>query len=204
MNQAKLEALLGRPLSSIEATNRVLYLKIAQERLEDLTCLNLEEATEDRTFSVREGYQTVFTDLFTDVNSVTINGNEVTDYTPMQWQKRNAAWYNSIVLENCTDQDEIVINADWGLCSPSLQLLQAQLFGLISKMNNGNGNVKSKKVEDFSITFNDNTVYDQFLMDNEGLLSKYSICNIQTTVSPDVLHRELYPLDVEDYQYRVL
>jgi hypothetical protein len=188
MNQDKLEALLGRPLTSCEVTNRKLYLQIAQERLEDLTCLNLEEATEDRTYSVREGYQTVFTDMFTTVNSVTVNGSELdaADYTAMQWNKRTADWYNSVVLKNCTPEDTIVINADWGACSPTLQLLQAKLFGLVSSMNNSNGNVSSKKVEDFSISFNDNTVYEQFLLDNQALIGKYSICNIQTTVSGDV------------------
>lgn len=180
MNKTKLVALLGRPLTTIEDTNFSLYLKIAQERLEDLTCLDLEEATEDRTFSVREGYHTVFTDLFTGVNSVTVNGEALatTDYQARQWDRRSAAWYNSIVLDTCTEEAEIVINADWGVCSPSLQLLQAQLFGLLGSMNSGNGNVKSKKVEDFSITFNDNTVYDQFLLDNSAIIGKYSICNI--------------------------
>jgi len=206
MNKTKLVALLGRPLTSYEDTNFAVYLKIAQERLEDLTCLNLTEATEDRTFSLREGYQTVFTDLCTEVNSVTLNGStlESTEYTPMQWNRRSADWYNSIVLENCTSEDTIVINADWGVCSPTLQLLLAQLFGLVSAMNNSNGNVTEKKVEDFSIKFNGNSVYQQFMIDNESLLNKYSICNIQTTVSPDVIHRELYPLDMDDYKYRVL
>lgn len=202
MSEEKLVALLGRPLTSYESANRVLYLKIAQERLEDLTCLNLEEGTEDRTFSVREGYQTVFTDLFTDVNSVTVNGSELdaADYTAMQWNRRTADWYNSVVLENCTAEDVVVVNADWGVCSPTLQLLQAQLFGLLSASNNGNGNVKSKKVEDFSITFNDNTVYDQFLLDNQSLISKYSLCNIQTTVSGDVYPH--YPEDLYIPGYR--
>ena len=36
-----LAALLGRSLSEVESTNHVLYLKIAQERLEDLLCTTL-------------------------------------------------------------------------------------------------------------------------------------------------------------------
>lgn len=176
MNQAKLEALLGRPLTTIEVTNLTLYLEIATERLQDLTCLNLTQNTEDRVYDVREGYTTVFTDPFTEINSVTVNGNTFTDYTPMQWNRRNADWYNSIVLETC--EDEVTINADWGICSPELQLLTARLFGLMGIEKSGNGNVKSKKVEDFSITFNDNSAYDQFLLDNQSLINKYSLCNI--------------------------
>lgn len=184
MKQSTIEAYLGRPLTSLESTNISLYLKIAQERLEDLTCLNLETVTEDRTFSVRKGYVTVFTDLFTTVNSVEINAQAFTDYTPMQWNRQNANWFNSIVLTTC--YDEVIINADWGICSPELQLLQARLFGLISTENSSEGNVKSKKVEDFSVTFNDNTAYQQFLIDNESLINKFSICGIGEVQHGDV------------------
>ena len=197
MNQSTLEALLGRSLTSIEVTNRTLYLNIARERLEDLTCLNLTNTTEDRIYNVRKGYTTVFTDLFTSINSVEINGNAFTDYTAMQWNRRNASWYNSIVL--LTNEEEVTINADWGICSPELQLLTARLFGLISTENSGNSNVKSKKVEDFSITFNDNSVYDQFLLDNQSLIAKYSLCNIG-----NIQHGDIINLDIENpyYNYR--
>jgi hypothetical protein len=176
----ELVALLGRPLTAVESANRKLYLEIAQERLEDLTCMNLSKETEDRVFDVRNGYSTVFTDLFTTINSVSVNGTELaTDkYTIRQWDRRNASWYNSIILEDCQSYKEVTINADWGVCSPELKLLLANLFALVGKMSKGNGNVKSKKVEDFSITYNENTVYQQFLIDNEAVLTKYSICGI--------------------------
>ena len=185
MNKTTMAALLGRPLSTIENTNYNLYLKIARDRLQQLTCLDLEEVTEDRVYSVRESFHSVFTDMFTGINSVTLNGTalEATDYTPMQWDRRKAEWFNSIVLDCLTTEDEITINADWGACTPGLQLLQAKLFDLIGKMNTGSGNVKSKKVEDFSITFNDNTVYDQFLLDNGALIAQYSICNVPQLTS---------------------
>lgn len=176
MKKTTVVALLGRPLTSIEDTNFETYLKIARERLEDLTCLNLTDETDDRTYDVREGYTTVFTDPFTAINSVKINGNAVSDYTPMQWDRRNASWYNSIVLQ--TSDCEVTINADWGLCSPELQLLTARLFGLLNTEKSGNGNIKSKKVEDFSVTYNDNTAYQQFLLDNQALINKFSLCNI--------------------------
>ena len=179
MNKTTMVALLGRPLTSIEDTNYNLYLKIAVERLQDLTCLNLETATEDRTFDIREGYSTVFTDLFTEINSVTVGGETVTAYSARQWDRRNTSWYNSIVLDKCqTSNGEVTINADWGICSPELQLLLARLFGLLGQENKGNSNIKSKRVEDFHITYNDNSTYQQFLIDNQLLLDKYSICNI--------------------------
>lgn len=176
MNQSQLEKLLGRPLTPIEDTNYSTYLKIAQERLEDLTCLNLNSEPSERTYDVREGYTTVFTDLFTSIESVEVNGQPFTEYTPMQWDRRNASWYNSIVLDACSD--EVTITADWGICSPELQLLTARLFGLLNAEKSGNGNIKSKRVNDFQITFNDNSVYQQFLIDNQALINKYSLCNI--------------------------
>lgn len=177
MNKTQMVALLGRPLTPNEDANFNLYLKIARERLEDLTCLNLEDGTEDRVFDIREGYTTVFTDPFTDIDSVKIDGIAVSDYTPMQWNRRKADWYNSIVLKNVTC-GEVTINADWGICSPELQLLTARLFGLLNTEKSGSGNIKSKRVNDFQITFNDNSVYQQFLIDNQALINKYSLCNI--------------------------
>lgn len=175
MNKTQMAALLGRPLTSIEDTNYSTYLKIAQERLEDLTCLNLSSEPSERIYDVREGYTTVFTDLYTSVDSVKIDGNEISDYTSMQWDRRNASWYNSIVLE--TNAETVTVTADWGICSPELQLLTARLFKLLGS-ESMSSNIKSKKVEDFSITLNDNTVYQQFLVDNQALIDKFSLCSI--------------------------
>lgn len=176
MNKTQMVALLERPLTPNEDTNFNLYLNIAQERLQDLTCLNLTDEPSTRTYDVREGYTTVFTDLFTSIESVEVNGQPFTEYTPMQWDRRNASWYNSIVLDACSDK--VTVTADWGICSPELKLLTARLFGLLSKESKGNGNIKSKRVNDFQITFNDNSVYQQFLIDNQALINKYSLCNI--------------------------
>lgn len=186
MNQSKVSALLGRPLTSIESTNFNLYLSIAMQRLEELTCLNLEKKTEARTYDIRQEFKTVFTDLFTTVTEVKVDGNVITDYHPRQWDRRNGSWYNSIVLE--TRGDVVEVTADWGICSPDLQLLLANLFALVGEMNVSNGNVKSKRVEDFQITFNDNTVYDQFVMDNQATISKYSICNVGDVINGDVCY----------------
>lgn len=200
MNETKLVALLGRPLTSIESTNLKMYLNIAKERLEDLTCLNLTATTEDRTYDVRQGFQTVFTDPFTEINSVKINGEPFTDYTLRQWNRRNASWYNSIVVD--TSEEEVTINADWGMCSSELQLLQAKLFDLVGKMNTGNGNVKSKRVEDFLIAFNDNTVYQQFCLDNQSLIAKYSLCNIADVQHGYARRHDYLEVDYPNHHYR--
>ena len=194
MTQAQLEALLGRPLTPVEVTNLDLYLEIAYQRLEELTCLNLKSSSEDRTYGIRKEMSTVFTDLFTEIESVKVDGVTVTDFQPRQWDKRNANWYNSIIL-NRTGK-EVTINADWGICSVDLKLLVAKLFALVGTMNTTNGNIKSKRVEDFTITFNDNTVFDQFLLDNSATINKYSICSIGDAQNGDVCTNRIH----DDYR----
>ena len=194
MTQAQLEALLGRPLTPVEVTNLDLYLEIAYQRLEELTCLNLKSSSEDRTYGIRKEMSTVFTDLFTEIESVKVDGVTVTDFQPRQWDKRNANWYNSIIL-NMTGK-EVTINADWGICSVDLKLLVAKLFALVGTMNTTNGNIKSKRVEDFTITFYDNTVFDQFLLDNSATINKYSICSIGDVQNGDVCTNRIH----DDYR----
>lgn len=199
MTQEKLEALLGRPLTTTEVTNIDLYLDIANDRLEQLICTSIEPATEDRIYEVRQDYTTVFTDIFTSLVSVKDEDGTIIDpdsYSVRQWNKRNGSWYNSIVFDDCLSSDEITVKANWGFDStgspavydaPSdLQLLIAKLFDLVSSMNNSNGNIRSKRVEDFTITFSDNTIFDQFLLDNQSTISKYSLCGISTVRSGEV------------------
>lgn len=183
--QAEIVALLGRPLKPVEKTNFDLYLEIAGERLEQLICSRVTAIAEERIYDTRAGYSTVFTELFTSVTSIEVNGKplEASEYSIRQWDSRNGYWFNSIVFKHKSHREsEVKVNAVWGFDSttmPSdLQLLYAKLFALVGSMNKGNGNVKSKKVEDFTISFNDNSVYDQFLIDNSSTIQKYSICNV--------------------------
>lgn len=178
MNQAKLAALLGRPLTQTEVDNLDLYLQIAKERLGDLICSDLCDQ-DNRFYTIREGYETVFTDIFTDITSVKLDGEVFTDYEVYQNDRRNGQWFNSIVLNKCYS-GEVEIEADWGFggMPVDVQLLLAKLFGLVGSMNTSNGNIKSKKVEDFSITFGDTDVYDQFVTENHATIDKYSQCNV--------------------------
>lgn len=191
MSQSELEALLGRPLTSIEATNLDLYLNIANQRLEDMLCTRLEGVNEERTFSIRSGYHTIFVDIFTEVESVVINGVtlDADDYSPRQWDKRSASWYNSIVLENLTYEDEVTITADWGFdpdgsgepistYPADLQLMLAGLFSLVSKQNTTDGRIQSKQVEDFRITFRDTTEVENLALANEATIKKYGLCGL--------------------------
>ncbi len=194
MDQSTLEALLGRPLTSIEVTNLDLYIELATEYTQDLLCITLADVTETRIFDTRKGYSTAYLDIFRSISEVKINDSVVSDYSIRQWDKRTASWYNSIISDSkFNSDDEVEVTAVWGFAETSgadsnlpldLQALLAGMFGLISKKNKSDGSVSSKQTEDFRITFNnDNDLDDDFYTKYRSTISKYSLCNM-----PNVQH----------------
>lgn len=198
MNQDQIEALLGRSLSSTEATNRKLYLDIAKDSLEELLCIQLDcqNVEEARVFNVRDGYSTVFTDIFTEATEVKVDGVATTDYYSAFWDKRNGSYFNSIVLdESCGSSIEVT--ATWGFDETpnDLKLLWAELFANVAKKYSvGSANVKSKQVEDFRVSYGDLTDDDAFLNANRRTISKYRMCDIGFVLHGDVCttHRETH------------
>lgn len=191
MNKAKLAQLLGRPLTSTEDTNYELYLKIAKDSLETLTCIDMSCSAEPRVYDLRKGYRTVFTDIFTDITEVKLDGTVVTDYQVRQWDKRNKDWNNSIVFDTrFTDCDkEVEIDALWGFSSypNDLAAVLAGLFAQISKKNKFDPTLASKQVEDFRISMNVNADLDETFYSLYGsTIRKYAMCDI-----PNVQHGEV-------------
>lgn len=150
----------------------------AQSIIEQLTCLNLEVSKTPvaRVYDVRDGFSTVFTDLFQDVTSVTDGTNPVS-YTAMFWGNRNTKLKNSIVLDDCQYVKEVTVTATWKI-PDDLQAVIDNLDALLTATSGKTSRVKSKKVEDFSITMNDNTEIEQFILDNKAIIDKYSICGV--------------------------
>lgn len=185
LTKSEMAILLGRSLTTLETANYDLYLNIAVERLESMLCASLTVLAEDRTFGTRVDYRTVYVDPFISVDSVTVDGNVVdeSDYTIKQNDRFNGTWYNIIEFDSKQTGKNIVVDAVWGF-SPvpdDLQLLLAQLFNLGSldqtQLQKNEQVVKSKKIEDFSVTFKDGTTMDQFTLANSSILDKYSTCN---------------------------
>lgn len=203
MDQAQLESRLGRPLTPVEVTNRELYLDIAKESLESMLCISLEEVSETRYFEAREGMRTVFTGIFNNLEEVKVNGELLAEdkYSARQWDRRNADWYNSIVLKETHGHHDIEITADWGFdCLPKdFELLISRYFTLISKQNNFDREINSKSVEDFTISYNHSgitlpdTLAESFAKDNASLISKYSQCS-----TGQILNGKVY----NDYRLR--
>lgn len=179
LTKEQLSKLLNRPLTTAETDNYDLYLKIATARLEELLCMQLCGDDDERTYGTRLGYRTVYVDPFTDIISVTIDGDQTTDYTTKQNDRFNGSWYNIIEFDRKQTGENIVVDADWGFdCLPvDLQLLLARLFDQGSVEQTSDGAVKSKKIEDFSVTFKDSATYDEFVASNSTTIDKYSQCN---------------------------
>lgn len=185
MNKAKLAALLGRPLTPNEDANFSLYLNIATKSLEDLLCTTICDDSDPRVYDVREGYSTLFTDIFTDITEVKLDGTviESSKYSVRQWDRRNGNWYNSIVFDSqfTSDDSEVEVSGSWGFSTmPSdLQAVLAGLFDLITKKNKLDPTVASKQVEDFRISLNTDVDLDtDFQSKYAHTLSKYSMCDI--------------------------
>lgn len=185
LTKEQVSKLLNRSLTTAENTNFSTYLNIAVKYLETLLCADLNERVEDRTFDVRDGYRTIFTDPFTQINTITVNGVEkaADTYSVRQFDKRSGSWYNSVVFKQHLDRDveEITINADWGFtdCLPSdLQMLLAQLFNLVTELQTADDRVKSKKIEDFQVTYKDAQTYDEFVASNASVVRQYSVCSL--------------------------
>lgn len=181
LTKAQLAALLNRSLSSAEDTNFDLYLKIATSRLEALLCMQVCSDGGERTYESRYGYRTVYVDPLTDVTTITIDGEEVSedDYTLKQNDSLNGSWYNAIEFDTKRTGENIVVDADWGFDSlpVDLQLLLARLFAQGSVEQVSDGQVKSKSIEDFSVTFKDSATYDEFVTSNSSVINKYNLCN---------------------------
>lgn len=186
LEKEQVSKLLGRSLTSLEEANFDTYIKIATERLEELLCFTLCGNCDDggeRTYEPRIGYRTLFIDPFREVVSVTIDDEEVSTskYIKKQNDKFNGSWYNSIEFTTpMKDCDRIVVDADWGfkVMPIDLQLLIARLFAQGSTEQRSDNQVKSKKIEDFTVTYKDGSTFDEFVAANQSTIDKYSLCNI--------------------------
>jgi hypothetical protein len=189
MSTSELEKLLGRSLTSRESTGCAKYLEIAKQLLEEITCVSLQQEAGERIFTARYGYKTLFTGIFSEITSVTVDGETMlsTDYTKKFFDDRNKGFYNSIVFEEALEGEEVVVNAQWGFNTvPSdLNMVLAQLFAYAANKKTL-GSVKSKRVEDFWITYGDNTDFQELVADNAIIINKYTMCDIYETRHGDV------------------
>lgn len=204
LKEAQVEKLLNRSLTTAESANFALYLKNAVLRLEDMLCLTLCGDAGERTYESRLGYRTLYVDPFTDITSVTIDGNETEDYTVKQNDKFNGSWYNIIEFDRKQTGKNIVVDADWGF-NPlplDLQVLLSKLFAQGSTEQTADNQVKSKKIEDFTVTYKDGSTFDDFVLANASVIDKYAQCSQgyirHGAVDPNWMYRDY---DVRTVRY---
>jgi hypothetical protein len=91
------------------------------------------------------------------------------------------------VFEEALEGQEVVVDAQWGFNNvPSdLNMVLAQLFAYAAEKKTL-GSVKSKRVEDFHITYGDNTDFQELVADNAIIINKYTMCDIYETRHGDV------------------
>ena len=184
LTKEQVSKLLNRTLTAPETQNFGLYINNAKTRLEALLGMSLENEHATRMYNTRQGYRTVFTDVFTtDVDAVVTVAGEVKDpatYTVRQFDNLNGTWFNSIVFTNHLDRsvDYISVEADFGFndCLPNdLQLLLAKMFALNSTEQTADNRVSSKKIEDFTVSYRDVQTYDDLISTNQQVIDAYSI-----------------------------
>lgn len=180
MKQSDIEKWLGRPLTQTESANFQTNLNTAKAYLEDLLCTSLSCEAGERVYESRDGYTTVFTDYFTGDPTVTVNG-KTKEVSSRFFDNRNSKFKNSIVFKDTfTCNDEVTIDADWGFSPMPADLahLLAQLFAISSKPYKVQGDIKSKRVEDFQVTFGERSDVDILTQANALTIQKYSLCSV--------------------------
>ena len=188
MTEQDIEKLLGRDLSAMENNNFSLYLDITIERLSNLLSVNViipevdsgtnEPIVETRIYAGRNGYKTLYTDPFTDLISVSIDGNTKT-VTTAQWDNPMGSWKNVVCFDDEMDAEQVDVTAKFGYGNPlpsDLQLLIARGFDAILKENTDNPRVSTKRNEDYSVSYKDSveSSWQAFTMTNKGIIQKYS------------------------------
>ncbi|UNQ40946.1 hypothetical protein MPC38_06760 [Prescottella equi] len=176
LTQSEMVALLGRPLTSTEVSNFSLYLDIAVKRLSNLVCFSLDNTDGARTFAVRDGFRTVFIDPFTEIESVKLNGRVIDTWHKKQDDAYQGAWFNSLEFDDPLYGGAIEVEATWGMGDKLPNDLAQVLAGLFGIHETEVSMVKSKKNEDFSVTYKDGPKLDSLIEAHRGTIVKYAVC----------------------------
>ena len=187
MDKTTIAKLLGRPLTSSEDSNFEQYINYTISTLENLLCWSpiCSEAT--ATYESRNGYRTLWTDPFTSITDVKVDGTAVTDYKLAFNGNFNYPFYNSVVFSHPLNGQTVELTGTWGFeeLPADLGSLVAEIFKMYGRVNTANlsGNVTNKSVEDFSITYSDRSEMDALASNNSSVIAKYSNCQSAGEIS---------------------
>ena len=180
MDKTTIAKLLGRPLTSSEDSNFEQYINYTISTLENMLCWSPKSDETTATYESRDGYRTLWTDPFTSITDVKVDGRAVTDYKLAFNGNFNYPFYNSVVFSRPLGDQTVEITGTWGFeeLPADLGSLVAEIFKMYGRVTTANqsGNVKSKSVEDFSITYGDGSEMDALASKNSSVIAKYSNC----------------------------
>ena len=180
LDKDTLEKLLGRSLTSSEESNLQQYINYIETTLANLLCWSPLCSDNTASYEARDGFRTLWTDPFTSITEVKVDGTAVTDYKLAFNGNKNYPFYNSIIFPHPLEGQTVELTGTWGFeeIPADLGSLVAEIFKMYGRVtsNNVSGNVKSKSVEDFSITYGDKTELDTLEANFAPIIYKYSNC----------------------------
>ncbi len=187
MDINSITAYLGRPLTEYETMNFDSLMNQAVARLEDLLGTPLVQVKGERVFAVRQGFCTIWTDIFTEVKSVNMNGEALSEnyFASARNDARGMLdWFNSIILSAKPSEREldVTIDATWGFDLKSAEALPEDLKTLIAARFNAmsqdkkfDPTIASEQIEDYRVSYATAcTPFDAFVASNTLTIQKYS------------------------------
>lgn len=194
MRQEQIEKILGRTLTSDEQKSFEAHIKIAIEKLERLLCFRFCGESGERLYPVRFGFRSQYLDPFSSVLSVKLDGKEIKEFTLRFNESYNSSIFNCLEFKQALDGEILTVEADWGFENMplNLQVLVAKMFELnIKESELGSSNIKSKRIEDFSVTYKDSSLLDEFIENNRETIDYYSLCTVGNTIRSGDVRRLL-------------
>ena len=186
-DKTTLEKLLGRSLTSLEDSNFEQYINYTISTLENLLCWSPICTDATAIYTARDGMRTLWTDPFTSITDVKVDGTAVTDYKLAFNGNFNYPFYNSVVFPYQLEGQTVEITGSWGFeeLPADLGALVAEIFKMYGRIRASNkaGNVTNKRVEDFSISYGDKSEMDTLATNNSSVIAKYSNCQSACEVS---------------------
>lgn len=187
MDKTSIVKLLGRPLTSSEDSNFEQYINYTISTLENLLCWSPICTDATASYESRDGYRTLWTDPFTSITDVKVDGRAVTDYKVAFNGNFNYPFYNSLVFPYPLSGQTVEITGTWGFdeLPADLGSLVAEIFKMYGRISASNmaGNVTNKRVEDFSISYGNKSEMKALETNNSSVISKYSNCQSAGEIS---------------------
>lgn len=179
--KADMPKLLGRSLTSLEDSNYTLYLDSAARRLDTLLCMDTSSDETTRTYKSRIGYSEIKIEPFTVLSEVLVDGEAVTDYEIKRGDSYNSSWCNTIEFAGRFDEEvTVTVTGTWGFgnCPSDLQFLVAKLFNLVTTERGVSGQIKSRSIEDVSVTYDSSvSPLASLTMEYGEVIAHYSACS---------------------------